>query len=56
LHTAFKANEISREDFVESMSLVKDECYILFHELVERRLGFIPERLTKLIEKEPSAF
>lgn len=56
LHTAFKANEISREDFVESMSLVKDECYILFYELVEQRLGFIPERLTKLIEKEPGAF
>lgn len=56
LHTALKANEISREEFVESMAYVKDECCFIFYDLVEQRLGFIPERLTKLIDKESNAF
>lgn len=56
LHTALKANEITKEEFVDGISYVKDDCCMMFYNLVEERLGFIPERLTKLIDKEASAF
>lgn len=56
LADAFNKHEITEQEFDEGCHLTSDEktaCYGQFCNLVINKLGFMPDRLTKLTDKEP---
>ena len=57
LADAFNKHEITEQEFDEGCHLTSEEktaCYGQFCSLVMNKLGFMPDRLTKLTDKEPN--
>lgn len=52
LHTAYLEGEIDKKEFEESMSFISQDTYFDFQEIVYKKLGFLPDRVSFVQNKE----